>query len=155
MSSRPVGRLSNARVRRANLGPVSLRIPQEVRAAIQETAKRSGRGFSSVANEMLTEAVKIRRIPGITFMDSPAGRVACVAGTGIKVFLVVRAYRTMHEDWERLRKAYDWLSERQLRAALAYSDAYPAEIEARIQADEYWTPERVWSTYPFLKPPWR
>ena len=42
--------------------------------------------------------------------------------------------------------------EEQLRSALAYAEAYPDEIEARIQADEAWTPERLWETYPFMRP---
>ena len=132
--------------------PVSLRIPQDVRAEIEATARRSGRDFSSVAKEMLTEAIKMRRIPGITFADSTSGRFARVAGTVIEVFEIVRAFRDMDEDWGRLREAYYWLSEHQLRAALAYASAYPDEIEKRLQADEYWTPETVWRTYPFMKP---
>jgi uncharacterized protein (DUF433 family) len=135
--------------------PVSLRIPEEVKASIEETAARSGRGFSSVANEMLTEAVKMRRIPGIVFADGPAGRRARIAGTGIDVFEIVRDYRTMGADWAQLRRAYHWLDERQLRAALAYAEAYPEEIETRLHAEERWTPERVWQTYPFTRPPRR
>ena len=53
---------------------------------------------------------------------------------------------------ERLRQAYHWLSEHELRAAVAYAEAYPEEIEERLRADEYWTPERVWETYPFMRP---
>ena len=86
--------------------PVSLRIPEEIRASIEETAVRSGRGFSSVANEMLTEAVKMRHIPGIVFADGPAGRRARIAGTGIDVFEIVRDYRAMGADWAQLRQAY-------------------------------------------------
>src|SRR5919198_5830930 len=94
--------------------PVSLRIPEETRAAIQEAMRRTGRDFSSVANEMLTEAVRMRRIPGIVFADGPTGRRARVAGTGIDVFEIVRDYRTMGADWAQLRRAYHWLDERQL-----------------------------------------
>ena len=132
--------------------PVSLRIPEEVKASIEETAARSGRGFSSVANEMLTEAVKMRHIPGIVFADGPAGRRARIAGTGIDVFEIVRDYRAMGADWAQLRQAYHWLDERQLRAALAFAEAYPEEIEARLAAEERWTPQRVWRTYPFTRP---
>jgi uncharacterized protein (DUF433 family) len=135
--------------------PVSLRIPEEVRTAIQETAHRTGRAFSSVANEMLTEAVKMRRIPGIVFADGAAGRRARVAGTGIEVFEVMQTHRAVGEDWEQLREAYHWLDERQLRAALAYAEGYPDEIEERLRAEEHWTPERTWATYPFMKPPRR
>ncbi len=38
------------------------------------------------------------------------------------------------------------------RMALAYAEAYSEEIDERIKQDEYWTPERVWTTYPFLRP---
>lgn len=132
--------------------PVSLRIPEEARESIEEISRQAGRDFSSVANEMLSEAVKMRRIPGIVFGDSPAGRVARIAGTGIKVYGVARSYRAMDNNWEELCEAYHWLTELQLRAALAYAEAYPDEIEERIEADERWTPEAVWSEFPFTKP---
>lgn len=105
--------------------PVSLRIPDDVKAAIEQTASRAGRAFSSVANEMLSEAVRMRRIPGIVFTDGPAGRRARIAGTGIDVFELVRDHRALGRDWEQLRAAYHWLDERQLRVALAYAEAYP------------------------------
>ncbi|MBI2940548.1 MAG: DUF433 domain-containing protein [Chloroflexi bacterium] len=132
--------------------PESLRIPEEVRAAIDETVRRTGRDFARVANEMLAEAIKMRRIPGIVFADGPAGRVARIAGTGLEVFEVIGAHRAMDESWERLRQAYHWLSEHQLRAALAYASAYPDEIESRLKEEDRWTPETVWATYPFTKP---
>lgn len=135
--------------------PISIRLPEETRDAIQETCRRTGRDFSSVANEMLSEAVKMRRIPGVVFVDSPVGRVARVAGTGLDVFEIVNAYRGMGQDLERLRGAYHWLSDLQLKAALAYAEAYPDEIEARIALDSRWTPEEVWTAYPFTRPEWR
>lgn len=97
----------------------------------------------------------MRRIPGIVFADSPTGRVALLASTGLKVWLMIEAYRAMGEDWPRLRKAYHWLSEHQLRAALAYAQAYREEIDEAIRENQQLTPEVVWSTYPFTKPPWR
>jgi hypothetical protein len=48
--------------------------------------------------------------------------------------------------------AFHWLTEQQLRSALAYAEAYPGEIEARIEADEALTPERLWQAYPFMRP---
>lgn len=131
---------------------VSLRVPQDAHEAISSLAKRSGRDFSSIANEMLTEAVKMRRVPGIVFADGPAGRRARIAGTGLEVYEVVGVYRRAHGDWGRLREAYHWLTEQQLRAALAYADAYPDEIDARLAEEERWTPERVWGEYPFMRP---
>ncbi len=135
--------------------PVSLRIPEEVRELIKERMKESGRDFSSIANEMLMESARMRRIPGISFIDSASGRTAAIAGTGIKVWLLVQAYRDMDSSWERLREAFHWLTEHQLRAALAYAEAYPDEIEEILREQERWTPEYTWAKYPFMRPPWR
>jgi len=135
--------------------PVSLRIPDEVREAIRERMKESGRDFSSIANEMLMESAKMRRIPGISFMDTPSGRTAVIGGTGIKIWLLVQDYRDMDQSWERLSAAYHWLSERELRSALAYAEAFPDEIEDILREEERWTPEYTWSKYPFMRPPWR
>lgn len=132
--------------------PTTLRILPETRAAIEEIVRRTGRDFSSVANEMLDEAVRMRRIPGIVFADGPWGRRARVAGTGIDVFEVIRTFREVGEDWERLKAAYHWLSELQVRAALAYAKAYPEEIERRLSMEGDWTPGRVKVEYPFTDP---
>ncbi|MBM2826933.1 MAG: hypothetical protein HW403_997 [Dehalococcoidia bacterium] len=64
----------------------------------------------------------------------------------------MKAYREMGEDWERLKKAYHWLSDVQLRAAIAYWKAYPGDIEERLRDEERWTPEKVKETYPFTAP---
>ncbi len=132
--------------------PISIRIPEETRSAIEEASRRTGRDFSTVANQMLSEAVKLRRIPGVVFVDSPSGRVARVAGTGIDVFEIVKAYREMGQNPGRLQTAYHWLSEIQLRAALAYAQAYPEEIEDRIALEKQWTPEEIWNEHPFTRP---
>ncbi|MBI4320039.1 MAG: hypothetical protein HY675_16230 [Chloroflexi bacterium] len=135
--------------------PSSIRIPDETRSAIEENCRSTGRDFSSVANEMLSEAVKMRRIPGMVFADGPSGRVARVAGTGLEVFEIIRAFLSLDKDWGRLKTAYHWLSEVQLRAALAYAEAYPEEIDGILEEERQLTPEHVWAKYPFSKPPYR
>jgi pimeloyl-ACP methyl ester carboxylesterase len=45
------------------------------------------------------------------------------------------------------------LSDEQPRAALAYAASYPEEIEAALADNASWTPERIWETDPFTKPP--
>ena len=100
---------------------------------------------------MLGEAVRMRRIPGIVFADGPAGRRATVAGTGLDVWEVISTWKH-DEQWTSLRASYDWLTDFQLRSALAYYKLYPDEIDARLAAEERWTPERVEGEYPFLAP---
>lgn len=94
----------------------------------------------------------MRRIPGIVFTDGGQGRVARLAGSRITVHAVAGAYRAVEEDWDALRAEYPWLSDRDLRAALAYAEAYPAEIERLLRQEASWTPEAAWATYPFMKP---
>jgi uncharacterized protein (DUF433 family) len=130
-------------------------MPEEARQVIEETVRRTSRSFSSVANEMLSEAARMRRVPGIVFSDGPAGRRAQIAGTGLDVWEVIQSYKGCAEHWERLKTMYDWLDDRQLRSALAYYEAYPAEIDERLEHEEGWTPEQVYARHPFVRPPWR
>lgn len=129
-----------------------MRLLPHVDAGVVALARRTGRDVSAVANEILEEGLRLRRIPGIYFRDTPSGRVAHVSGTGLGVFEIIRGYREMDSDWARLRVGFHWLSEAQLRAAFAYAEAYPDEIEARLAIEEAGTPERVWRTYPFMRP---
>ncbi len=133
--------------------PKTVRMPQDVLRPIEDECRRTGRDFSTVVNERLLESNKMRRIPGIVFVDSPSGgRVARIAGTSLEVFEIVQAYRSVENSWPRLKESFHWLSDAQLRAALAYAEAYPEEIEERIRRDEQWTPQTVWTRYPFMRP---
>jgi len=91
--------------------------------------------FSFLASELLAEAAKARRCPGVVFADGPYGRRARIEGTGIEVWEVVAAWLAVGKAKKRLRKAYAWLSDRQLLAALGYYRAYPKEIDDLIQAN--------------------
>lgn len=128
----------------------SLRIPDEVAKTIQHEAESSGRDFSTVANELLAEAVKLKRCPGIVFADGPSGRRAVIAGTGLDVWEVVATYKSLARDDARLREAYHWLSEPQLRSALSYFRLYPEEIERQIARNEAWTKEQLAERHPPL-----
>lgn len=134
---------------------VKLSLPEAVYREIEDTARRTERPVAAVATEMLAEAVKMRRVPGIVFADETSGRVARVAGTGLGVWEIVSQYRADGEHWEHLKAGFHWLSEQQLRAALAYAEAYPEEIDDAMREDASWTPEKTWTTYPFMRPPWR
>jgi uncharacterized protein (DUF433 family) len=134
---------------------ITLCIPEAVCSAIEDSARRTGRSFADVAKEMLAEAVKLRQVPGILFADGTSGRVARVAGTGLDVWEIISGFRAVGENWERLSASYDWLSEQQLRAALAYAEAYPEEIEEALRENASWTPEKIWATHPSTRPPGR
>lgn len=132
--------------------PRSVRLVDRVDQGVQALARRSGRDVSAVVNEMLDEGLKMRRIPGIVFGDTRRGRVARLAGTGLAVYEVIRTLHEVDDDPARLRAAYHWLTEPQIRAVLAYAEAYPDEIDQRLSDEADWTAERVWETYPFMRP---
>src|SRR5712691_10289111 len=128
----------------------SLRVPEDLAQAVQEAADASGCDFSTMANTLLAEAVKMRRCPGIVFADSPAGRRARLAGTGLDIWEIIASYKSLGRNFARLRRAYHWLTESQLRAVLGYYAAYPEEIEEQIARNEAWTKERLAQQYPAL-----
>jgi uncharacterized protein (DUF433 family) len=134
---------------------VSLELPDEVRAAIEETGAQSGRDFSSIASEMLSEAVRMRRFPGIVFVDGSLGRTARLAGTDVDVYQVAATFNRKGGDWPRLCQAYQGLSEEQIRLAMAYADANRAEVDEQMDQDDRRAIEVVWAQYPITKPPWR
>jgi len=128
----------------------SIRIPEDLVRLVEDLAKMSGRDFTTTANELLNEALKMRRFPGIIFADGPAGRRARIAGTGLEVWEVIAAYRSVDREAARLREAFPWLPEPALPATLAYYAAYPDEIDQRIAASERWTIEELKVRHPAL-----
>lgn len=128
----------------------SLRIPHEIVKAIEELAETARQDFSAVAIELLADGIKMKRCPGILFADGPSGRRARIAGTGLDVWEVIATYQSLDRDPARLRQAYPWLSEAQLRAALGYYTAYQEEVDRRIALNERWTPERLRAQHPSL-----
>jgi uncharacterized protein (DUF433 family) len=129
-----------------------VRLPEELEGEIQREAERSRRNWSQMVAELLEEAVRMRRAPGIIFSSGPTGRRATVAGTGLDVWEVVATWRAYGEDYDELRQSYDWLAEAQLRAALSYYELYPDEIDERLERERCWTADRVRSELPFARP---
>jgi uncharacterized protein (DUF433 family) len=126
----------------------SLRIRLKTLRLMQEMARERDTDFSTVANELLDEATRMRRCPGIVFAQGPTGPRARIAGTGIDVWEVVATHKSLKRNFGRLQKAYPQLSERQLLAALTYYRRYQAEIEGRLRANHSWTPARVRARLP-------
>jgi uncharacterized protein (DUF433 family) len=128
----------------------SLRIPEDLLRAIEDLTEASDQDFSTVANELLAESIKMRRCPGIVFADGPAGRRARLAGTGLEVWELIATYRSVDRKPDRLKQAYPWLSDTQLQAALGYAAAYPKEINRAIAKNDRWRKERLLRQHPSL-----
>ena len=124
--------------------PRTIRLPSALEKDLErEFALRAVREWSTGVVELLNEAVRMRKVPGIGFADSVTGRRAVLAGTGVEVWEVVAMWRALNENEEDLRQAYSWLSPGQLRSALAYYRLFPDEIDARLDLEEGWTVESI------------
>jgi uncharacterized protein (DUF433 family) len=128
----------------------SLRIPQDTVQEIERIASESGRDFSSVTKDLLSEAIKMHKCPGIFFAEGVSGRRPRVGGTGIEVWEVIANYKSLDQDYKRLQTAYHWLTEQQLRAAIGYYRAYSEEVDDQIERNESWSQKTVAESYPHL-----
>ena len=131
----------------------SLRLPEKAVKDIENLAQRTGKDFSGLARDLLVEAIKMRKCPGIIFSDGASGRRARIAGSGIDVWELIAGYKSAKENLDELRKAYDWLNDQQIRAALAYYTLFPEEIDELISQNETMNQEQVFDQFPFLKTP--
>jgi uncharacterized protein (DUF433 family) len=129
-----------------------IRISDELDRAIERESEVRGKSWSAITAELLDEALRMRRVPGVAFVDGPAGRRAVVAGTGLDVWEVIATWHTCEGSDELLRQSYPWLNEVQLRAALAYYETYPKEIDVRLHREALWSSERVRTELPFARP---
>jgi len=131
----------------------SFRLPVETLKEIEQMAKETGQDVSNVTKDLLQEAIKMRRCPGVIFAEGANGRRARVAGTGIEVWEMIATYKSVKQDGKRLKIAYHWLSQEQLKAALGYYIAYPSEIDRLIEQNERWNEEKVRDRHPFMGSP--
>jgi ribbon-helix-helix CopG family protein len=60
-----------------------IRIDDELAGEISREAEARGVSWSAMIIALLTEALKMRRVPGIVMVDGPTGRRAVVAGSGL------------------------------------------------------------------------
>lgn len=129
----------------------SMRAEKRTLRRLEEEARRYGVPPRTLAERMIEEGVKMRRHPGIVFIDRPGGRVAVLAGRPrLSVWMIVLTMRGSSS----IEAAAKWLSldVPSVQRALAYAAEYPEEIEAAI-ADNDAAFERVKRLHPPAFPP--
>jgi len=131
-------------------------IPDELKASLEEITAKTGQDVDSLVAEMVTEAVRLRRVPTVHFEDGATGRRACVPGTGIPIWEVIEFYEYVGRDRERLHHGWDWLDDYQLDAAIAYYEAFPRDITPRLKTEEEALAElhELWDKLPQSSPHW-
>ena len=81
-----------------------------------------------MATEAPTEAEKLAQVPGISYVDGPAGRRAKIDG-GLDVFELIRAWQSLDGDVETLAQNYPWMTPQQIQAGLRFNQLLPEEID--------------------------
>src|SRR5437870_9358148 len=120
--------------------PKTIRLPEPLERELErEFARRGVKEWSAGVVDLLQEAVRKRRVPGIAFVDSITGRRPVLAGTGLDLWEIIATWQSLGRQEEKLQQAYHWLTSAQLRSALAYYRCYPEEIDRRIALNEAWT----------------
>ena len=110
---------------------MTLRLPSDVRRAVERLAAQQGHKPAQIGAKLVEEGIRRRHYPLIDLRETTAGRVAYVKGTRLAVYwLVERAREGMNT--ERVAREFG-ISPTQVRAALAYSKAFAAEIDAEIE----------------------
>ena len=128
----------------------SLRMPEEVIKEIEDLSRDSAMDFTAVVNELLEEALKMHRCPGVVFTEGTSGKRARIAGTGIEVWELIASHKSVKKDYKRLRKTYHWLTEQQIKSAMGYYVLYTEEIERLISENEGVTAGEIKKKLPFL-----
>ena len=109
---------------------MTLRLPEALGLEVERTAARQGNKAAQLGAWFVEEGIRRRKHPLIDLRETSTGRVAYVNGTRFAVYWVARQIRDGMTA-EAFAKDFG-LSVAQVRAALAYSKAYPDEIEADI-----------------------
>lgn len=127
--------------------PISIRLSTATDQLVAAEAKRTRRSKSAVVSAFTEETARIRRFPGIGFRGDDAARRAWVIGSGLDVWELIH----MLEDFGSVERllAESHVTERHVRLALAYRDAYPEEIADAI-AENRRPAEELKALYPFI-----
>jgi hypothetical protein len=118
--------------------PTSFRLSPDLLARLESEAAGTGTRISALVTELLEEGLRVRCFPGVVFRDGPAGRRAGLVG-GPDVWEVIRDVRAASGRGEaKIRRvaADAGLATSQVRLAVDYYAAFPAEIDARLATEE-------------------
>lgn len=128
---------------------LSVRLPAEQNQKLQEVMQKTSMNQSRLIRTLLEEALRMRECPGIVFEDTPVGREAALAGTGLLVWEVITLLRS-YDNTDQLIEDYPNLQARNIRNARAYYNNYTEEIDQRIKDNQDQTKSSAKEQYPHL-----
>ena len=114
---------------------MTLRLPKGVKRGVERLAARFGHKPAQLGARLIEEGLRRRDFPQIDLRETAAGRVAYITGTRFAVHWIVEMVPKKMRV-ERFAREYGLSTER-IRAALAYANAFPKEIESdKAHAEE-------------------
>jgi len=129
---------------------LTIRIDAQLARQVKDLAARHQRSTSHVINSLLDEALRLRRHPGIVFLDRAGGRCAVVAGSRLSVYEVIQIWKSYRKNRAAVLKHLAHLSPAQVDAALTYYDDFRDEIDGQIEENTPTAAELI-ARYPFIK----
>ena len=128
--------------------PFSVRLEEETERLVEAEARRTRRSKSAVVEAFTEEAARARRFPGIAFRGDDARRRAWVIGSGLDVWEIAQ----MVEEFGSTKKLVTetQLTPAHVRMALAYRDAYPAEVDEAV-TDNRQPLDQLRTLFPFIE----
>lgn len=124
---------------------LTMRVPAEVLEGIEREARRLGRPMTSLAADLLGEALVMRTYPGIGYREGAAGRRAALIGHRIDVHQVVAHVQQGKADLDEAA-AHFGVSRGLIRSAMEFYADHRAEVDewAQRQAEFSAEAERRW-----------
>jgi|SRR5690242_10596671 len=129
--------------------PLTLRLPEPTEQLVAEEMRRSGRTRTAVVVELVNEAARMRRFPGVAFRG-PVPRRAWLMGSGLDVWELVAIVRDYGERASQVPADYEAVTPGMIRLALAYADCFPDEIQSLIEQNRR-PKDELLARYPFLE----
>ena len=110
---------------------ISMRLPLKSGQRLRRLANRHGWTTSDASAKLVEEGLRRSEFGFIDFRDSAAGRQACIQGSFLAVWEVMRLAQDYKNDVTKLAAHLRW-PEAKVQAAFNYAKAFPDEINSAI-----------------------
>src|SRR5438034_1239313 len=103
------------------------RLPEEVSEELRRFAERRRISTSAAASQLLDEALRMEKFPGVSFRWTAIGRQPFITGSGMMVWELYHVWLDHKRDVKYVLKNYPSLKASQVTAAIAYAKEFLKE----------------------------
>jgi uncharacterized protein (DUF433 family) len=108
------------------------RLPQDVSEELRRFAERRRISTSAAASQLLDEALRMDRFPGVSFRWTAIGRQPFVTGTGMMVWELHHVWLDHKRNTKSVLRGYPHLKASQVAAAVAYANEFAKEEPSNL-----------------------